>query len=141
MSFVVSIIIIIIGSACSIACCMGVVLAIRRRTSAVRSASPNANGKPDLGQIRTDAAQAAVKQALVPYICSESMPPSEECAICLNTMNDQGNVLLLPCGHFFHQSCVVPWLASATGECVVRMTCPNCKQLVQLPAQDATAGT
>ena len=46
------------------------------------------------------------------------------CAICQETMkNTDGNLVQLPCGHYFHQPCVSPWLSRDR-------TCPTCRKEV-----------
>ncbi|XP_071733105.1 E3 ubiquitin-protein ligase CIP8 [Rutidosis leptorrhynchoides] len=54
---------------------------------------------------------------------------SEVCAICKDKVfnNEKEVVKQLPCGHMYHQDCIVPWLGS-------RNTCPICR--FELPTDD-----
>lgn len=45
----------------------------------------------------------------------------EECALCLDNFKSGEDVLTLPCEHFFHESCLTPWLIKSN-------LCPLCKQ-------------
>ncbi|PJF19390.1 hypothetical protein PSACC_00790 [Paramicrosporidium saccamoebae] len=52
-------------------------------------------------------------------------PPNETCPICLDEFV-QGEVLNeLPCGHFYHMSCIRPWLQNRSPDC------PMCKEDVR----------
>lgn len=46
----------------------------------------------------------------------------ESCVVCLDEMEGEARVMRLPCGHHFHEECVVRWLTQRTN------TCPLCKQ-------------
>lgn len=46
----------------------------------------------------------------------------DACGVCLAEFDDGDELRVLPCGHYFHQSCIDHWLLrSAT-------VCPSCKQ-------------
>eukprot|EP00042_Codosiga_hollandica_P037929 m.303899 g.303899 ORF g.303899 m.303899 type:complete len:294 (+) comp55259_c0_seq2:214-1095(+) len=47
---------------------------------------------------------------------------TETCCICLVEYADQDLVTTLPCRHFFHQSCITPWLRERS------RSCPFCKR-------------
>ncbi|KAD2393328.1 hypothetical protein E3N88_40305 [Mikania micrantha] len=53
----------------------------------------------------------------------------EVCAICKDKLsnNEEEIVKQLPCGHMYHEDCIVPWLGS-------RNTCPVCRY--ELPTDD-----
>lgn len=48
----------------------------------------------------------------------------ETCIICLGDRD--GLIARLPCGHEFHEACLMRWL-------VVKPTCPMCRDLVVVP--------
>jgi hypothetical protein len=50
-------------------------------------------------------------------------PPS--CAICIESLEPADKVAVLPCGHFYHHVCVLPWLTER------QATCPLCKYNLQ----------
>ncbi|CAN8269814.1 unnamed protein product [Cochlearia groenlandica] len=49
------------------------------------------------------------------------------CAICKDDMVTEENVRRLPCKHFYHGECIIPWLE-------IRNTCPVCR--FELPTDD-----
>ena len=58
------------------------------------------------------------------------------CMICLLPVaagDEDGALLLLPCGHGFHEECVRSWLHSNT-------TCPNCRADVSAECEHAGGG-
>ena len=52
---------------------------------------------------------------------SERMP-TENCAICLEFLEDDDDVRELQCHHYFHQPCIDQWLTNRRGQC------PLCKR-------------
>eukprot|EP00040_Diaphanoeca_grandis_P007624 m.2942 g.2942 ORF g.2942 m.2942 type:complete len:201 (+) comp1888_c0_seq1:181-783(+) len=57
------------------------------------------------------------------------------CAICLNSLSADENVLLLECTHIFHRACLQPWLSQQT-------TCPVCRHdLLHGTSSSETAGS
>lgn len=68
-------------------------------------------------------------------------PPNETCPICLDEFSHGETLNELPCGHYYHISCIHPWLQYRSAEC------PLCKEDVrnafiviapQIGAKDAT---
>ncbi|KAL9660774.1 hypothetical protein QQ045_025592 [Rhodiola kirilowii] len=51
----------------------------------------------------------------------------EACAICKDGVNVGDSIKKLPCGHGYHEDCIVPWLGS-------RNSCPVCRY--ELPTDD-----
>ena len=49
------------------------------------------------------------------------------CAICLDDLDEGDRAKCLPCSHFFHSKCVVPWLLKHN-------SCPTCRS--ELPTED-----
>lgn len=47
--------------------------------------------------------------------------PGDQCAICIDTLEEDDDVRGLTCGHAFHAGCLDPWLTSR------RACCPLCK--------------
>lgn len=50
-------------------------------------------------------------------------PPS--CAVCIESIELNSKVTVLPCGHHFHHECILPWLTER------QATCPLCKYSLQ----------
>ncbi|GJR00458.1 nucleotide-binding alpha-beta plait domain-containing protein [Tanacetum coccineum] len=49
-----------------------------------------------------------------------------ECSVCLDPFNCQQEVYRLPCGHYFHKVCIVPWFLR-------KNTCPVCCDSYPIP--------
>ncbi|XP_044477193.1 uncharacterized RING finger protein C2A9.04c-like [Mangifera indica] len=47
-------------------------------------------------------------------------PEDEKCSICLEEFNVGDELCRLPCSHFYHEDCIVPWLEKSH-------TCPLCR--------------
>ncbi|XP_061581961.1 E3 ubiquitin-protein ligase RNF103 [Cololabis saira] len=47
--------------------------------------------------------------------------PCSECVVCLETFEGEELLMALPCGHAFHQQCIMVWLAAG------RHCCPVCR--------------
>ena len=62
--------------------------------------------------------------------------PGDQCAICIETLEDDDEVRGLTCGHAYHAGCLDPWLTSR------RACCPLCKAdyYVPKPRSDGTRG-
>jgi len=57
----------------------------------------------------------------------------DNCAICLETINDDDSIRGLKCSHCFHQTCIDPWLTSR------RSACPLCKRDYSAPSESSTS--
>lgn len=77
-----------------------------------------------LPALRLSEAEAASREGL------EDADPRRSCAVCREGFAP-GNILRsLPCGHEFHDSCIVPWLENCN-------TCPICRwELPEAKAED-----
>jgi hypothetical protein len=52
---------------------------------------------------------------------NNEVPMDEECPICLSNFVPGNVVYVLPCSHFYHKPCIVPWVLHRNGNC------PLCK--------------
>ncbi len=59
------------------------------------------------------------------YIIHAHAPPNEMCPICLDDFEHLEVLNELPCGHFYHISCIQPWLLNRSP------CCPMCKEDVR----------
>merc|ERR1711904_157463 len=55
----------------------------------------------------------------------------EGCPVCCGDFSAGEEMLELPCGHFFHRGCIVPWLEKQN-------TCPTCR--FELPSANEAKG-
>lgn len=54
------------------------------------------------------------------------------CSICQEDFNEEsGGITMLPCGHYHHTECIIPWLQTA-------QTCPDCRVTVAGPVVNDT---
>eukprot|EP00931_Biecheleriopsis_adriatica_P004588 TRINITY_DN106231_c0_g1_i1.p1 TRINITY_DN106231_c0_g1~~TRINITY_DN106231_c0_g1_i1.p1 ORF type:complete len:323 (-),score=55.84 TRINITY_DN106231_c0_g1_i1:125-1093(-) len=42
---------------------------------------------------------------------------SDECRVCLRSLAGETQVLMLPCGHAFHEQCITKWACEYRGDC------------------------
>ena len=56
----------------------------------------------------------------------------DNCAICIELLEDEDEVRGLTCGHCYHQACLDPWLTQR------RASCPLCKADYYIPKQPPT---
>ncbi|KAJ3708152.1 hypothetical protein LUZ61_011857 [Rhynchospora tenuis] len=63
----------------------------------------------------------------LPTIVLSAEKEAVTCAICKDEMAVEEKVTKLPCGHFYHKDCIVPWLG-------IRNSCPVCR--FELPTDD-----
>ena len=49
--------------------------------------------------------------------------PQKTCLCCLEDFQSQGTLSILPCGHVFHENCIVDWFSASQ----TRGTCPVCR--------------
>lgn len=61
-----------------------------------------------------------------------NFPDNTECCVCLDLMDkidwtDEKIVQLLPCGHFFHHTCIYDWMC----ERIASQKCPLCTQSIK----------
>ncbi|KAF2198119.1 hypothetical protein GQ43DRAFT_483568 [Delitschia confertaspora ATCC 74209] len=66
----------------------------------------------------------AIAMAATPEAYAE---PGDNCAICLDALENEDDVRGLTCGHAFHAGCLDPWLTSR------RACCPLCKSDYYIP--------
>ncbi|CAO3650035.1 unnamed protein product [Cunninghamella echinulata] len=65
----------------------------------------------------------------LPIISKNSLSSEETCIICKDILkNSQDKVTKMPCGHYFDQECIVPWLE-------LHHTCPLCRFKVETEEQ------
>ncbi|KAH6795421.1 hypothetical protein C2S51_036407 [Perilla frutescens var. frutescens] len=57
-----------------------------------------------------------------------TVAPSLSCSICLEDFSgDPNQFLRMPCSHFFHSRCIIPWLNRT-----MRSSCPLCRTKIRL---------
>lgn len=59
----------------------------------------------------------------------ESGKGAEDCAVCKENFNIGAEAVCLPCKHYYHASCIMPWLEAHN-------SCPVCR--AELPTDDET---
>ena len=74
---------------------------------------------------RTESVNRPVSQDIIDSRTQEFEPNEEEknntCSICLDNFNDKNEMARrLPCGHFFHKSCIDRWYET-------KRKCPMCR--------------
>ncbi|KTG02089.1 hypothetical protein cypCar_00039819, partial [Cyprinus carpio] len=54
------------------------------------------------------------------FVLQETGPDADACAVCIELYKPGDVLTVLTCNHFFHKSCIEPWLLE-------HRTCPMCK--------------
>jgi len=62
----------------------------------------------------------------------DSSDHTEGCAVCKDCFEKKQIVHKLPCGHFYHRDCILPWIRKHN-------TCPVCRHV--LPSEKSSAST
>ncbi|GJQ10511.1 hypothetical protein GpartN1_g2302.t1 [Galdieria partita] len=65
------------------------------------------------------------------YFLGQHILPDGVCAVCLEVVEKDGHLRLLPCGHAFHVHCITHWLSYGT-------RCPLCNETVRLTDHERT---
>lgn len=61
----------------------------------------------------------------------ESLPIAEnynaqhECTICIEKLNKDGEIKILPCKHIFHGICIKKWFEE-------KINCPICRRIIKI---------
>ena len=78
------------------------------------------------GTIRTGetGAPPASEKAIEALDRSAPAPPGSQCTVCLMDLSEEERVTRMPCGHCFHDGCLVQWLRSHN-------TCPTCRHAIE----------
>lgn len=66
------------------------------------------------GEDEEDEEDDPIRTAVAPEMLGS---PGDNCAICIDTLEDDDDVRGLTCGHAFHAGCVDPWLTSRRAKC------------------------
>merc|ERR1711959_123568 len=67
----------------------------------------------------------------LPSTICEGEHREEGCPVCCSGFSRGDDIMELPCGHFFHRGCIVPWLQKQN-------TCPTCR--FELPSANEAKG-
>uniref|UniRef100_A0A7C8YYJ3 RING-type E3 ubiquitin transferase n=1 Tax=Opuntia streptacantha TaxID=393608 RepID=A0A7C8YYJ3_OPUST len=72
-------------------------------------------------------AKSVVENLPTLRLSAECLEENDVCAICKDDILGQGTVRQLPCLHYYHGDCILPWLK-------MHNTCPLCRH--ELPTDD-----
>ncbi|KXX79493.1 hypothetical protein MMYC01_205229 [Madurella mycetomatis] len=81
-------------------------------------------GAPPASQSTLEKLQAQLRELDDKMLGGAGGNNEAKCAICVDDMAKGEKVAVLPCSHFFHGQCVVPWLK-------LHNTCPVCRRSVE----------
>ncbi|KAI3385101.1 hypothetical protein SNEBB_003464 [Seison nebaliae] len=67
------------------------------------------------------ARQADLNKLQTEKVTQEIVDQKTQCSICMDDLKIDSTVKKLPCGHYFHEDCIMPWLR-------LHDTCPVCRE-------------
>jgi len=88
-------------------------------------------GAPPASQAALD--RLRVKEVDDAMLGCENGEGKAKCVVCVDDMVKGEKVAVLPCEHFFHGECVVPWLK-------LHGTCPVCRRSVEVEEEKGVEG-
>ncbi|XP_023273596.1 E3 ubiquitin-protein ligase RNF103 [Seriola lalandi dorsalis] len=112
------------AAASSLCCCHG------------NGSSPSVDMAPENGHLAPEAISARVHCDWLAWPCG--VLQCSECVVCLENFVSEELLMALPCGHAFHQQCIVVWLAAGRHCCPV-CRWPSYKKKQQRGAQSGSA--
>jgi len=74
--------------------------------------------------------KSALSKAQIRKLKSVKLNPEHvekelQCTICMGYLKLNCQVKQIPCNHYFHEHCLVPWLK-------MNATCPNCREIIKV---------
>ncbi|KAK7255807.1 hypothetical protein RIF29_29228 [Crotalaria pallida] len=99
-----------------------------------QSVAITVESEPRIDQITLTLARCPSLQFSKAKLCNNNSTSSScfSCSICLVDYKESDFVRVLPsCDHFFHASCVDPWLR-------MNLTCPICRKTIVTASSDPT---
>ena len=58
-------------------------------------------------------------------LTKEHLKEDLQCSICIKNFREDCQVKQVPCNHYFHAECIIPWLRK-------QATCPNCRKTIKV---------
>lgn len=72
----------------------------------------------DSSKLPPPAKKSVVEALPCKKVESFGLPPHTSCPVCLGELSD--DVMEMPCHHYFHKECLIPWLNKTN-------SCPSCR--------------
>lgn len=92
----------------------------------IMSNDPNRYGNPPASKKSVEALEKMeVNESFLKFFTNKN---ENSCSVCKDEFECKQQLVNLPCKHFFHDECILPWLKE-------RNTCPTCRH--ELPTDDA----
>ena len=104
---VLIVIVIILATSSAVVIYMFILLQRRRRIAEAGNGPVNALSPKEMQLLPTRLIEEADKSE------------DKDCAVCLDNFECGGTIRVLPCSHYFHQSCIDPWLLNHNRNCPV----------------------
>lgn len=86
---------------------------------------PNRYGNPPAGK---KAMESLEKFEMDPIRLDKMSKEENSCSVCKDEFEIKQQVIALPCKHYFHEECIIPWFKE-------RNSCPTCRY--ELPTDDS----
>ncbi|XP_068638609.1 probable E3 ubiquitin-protein ligase XERICO [Aristolochia californica] len=126
--------VVLVNTALSIAIFKEIVRSILHVIGIRSSQSPDASeSPPDSFELSPLVDELQCRVPAIRFGSFYRCPSEHDCSVCLIQFDPDSEINRLPCGHFFHKTCLEKWLG------YWNVTCPLCRTSLLPPGDEAAS--